>query len=126
MILEMKMARSESRKKTEHVPVRATPEEKTELQARAKGFGISVAALCRNAIFGAKLSSVADQNAITELSAARADLGRLGGLLKGWLAGTFPQGVPDSQTRLSVVSLLNQIESSQKQVLDAVYKVSAK
>jgi len=118
--------RSESRKKTKLVQVRCTPDEKVELKARAAEFRMSVGELCRRAIFGAIPKSKTDQNAIQELSVLRADLGRLGGLLKGWLAGSFSQASPSLKTHSDVVRLLREIEAAQKQVVGAVHKVSGK
>lgn len=115
--------RSESRRKTKLIQVRATPDEKTDLKARAIAFGISVGELCRRAILGATLKSQTDQNAILELAATRADLGRLGGLLKGWLAGAFAQAAPGARTHTEVVALLREIEAAQKKVIEAVNKV---
>lgn len=117
---------SESRKKTELIQVRATPEEKTELKSRAAAFAISVGELCRRAIFGAVLKSKTDQVAIQELAATRADLGRLGGLLKGWLAGSFPKGAPGPKTLSDVSALLREIEEAQQLVVDAAKKLAAK
>lgn len=122
----MKLARSESRQKTKLVQVRATPLEKDALKARADSFGISVGELCRNAIFGVKLNSLVDQDAISELARTRADLGRLGGLLKGWLAGKFKQGVPEPITYAEVAELRRKIDAAQQAVLDAVNKVAGK
>jgi hypothetical protein len=119
-------AHSESRKKILTIGVRATPDEKSKLKLRADAFGISMGELCRQSIFNSTPKSKTDQSAISELAISRADLGRLGGLLKGWLAGTFPQGVPTPQTQPDVVKLLRQIDAAQKQVLEAVSKVSAK
>jgi plasmid stability protein len=119
-------AHSESRNKTLTIGVRATPDEKKKLQSRAAAFGISMGELVRESLFNSMPKSKTDQSAISELAITRADLGRLGGLLKGWLAGTFPQGVPAPQTQPDVVKLLRQIEAAQKQVLEAVSKVSAK
>lgn len=110
---------SESRKKTEMIQVRATPEEKSSLKQRAEAFGISVGELCRATIFGAKPKSKTDQHAIAELAATRADLGRLGGLLRGWLGGS---AFPDAPTpdRKPVRELLREIEAAEKAVLVAV------
>jgi plasmid stability protein len=118
--------RSESRQKTELIQVRATPEEKEKLRARADAFGVSVGELCRQSIFGAKLKSRTDQEAIEELAATRADLGRLGGLLKGWLSGSFPQGIPSSNVRTDVVELLHAIQKAQACVIDAFTKMAGK
>lgn len=116
-------ARSESRKKTELIQVRATPEEKEQLRARAAAFGVSVGELCRQTIFGAQPKSRVDQEAIQQLAATRADLGRFGGLLKGWLAGSFP-GAPRPDLG-QVRSLLTQLEQSQNNVI-ALVKALAK
>jgi hypothetical protein len=50
----------------------------------------------------------------------------LGGLLKGWLAGSFVQGVPAPTIHSEVVLLLRKIESAQQTVLIAVSKLSEK
>lgn len=114
----MAIQRSESRQKTELIQVRATPAEKEQLQAHANAFGISMGELCRRAIFGVKPKSRVDQNAIQELAVSRADLGRVGGLLKGWLAGSFPAAPrPDID---QVRALLKQLEASQAAVIASV------
>lgn len=115
--------RSESRKKTKTIQVRATPDEKTELKARASEFGVSVGELCRKAIFSSIPTSKADMLAVGELAALRADLGRLGGLLKGFLAGSFERQPPGLQTRDVVVKLLHEIEASQRKAVEVAQKV---
>lgn len=115
---------SESRQKTKLVQVRCTPAEKAALKDRAEAFGISVGELCRQAIFSAVPKSKTDQSAIQQLADTRADLGRLGGLLKGWLAGSFSQPVPGLKTPTEVVTLLRQIDAGQHAVLDAVKRLS--
>jgi hypothetical protein len=117
---------SESRQKTELIQVRATPQEKTDLKARAAQFGVSVGELCRRAIFGAVPKSNTDQAAIVELATTRADLGRLGGLLKGWLAGSFAQPAPALGTEGEVLRLLREIEAAQKRVVEAAQRVAKK
>jgi plasmid stability protein len=119
-------ARSESRVKTLTIGVRASPEEKEKLQVRAAAFGISMGELCRQAIFKSTPKSKTDQEAIGELAATRADLGRLGGLLKGWLSGSFPQGSPTPQTHADVVKLLHEIEDAQKKVVQAFQNLAGK
>lgn len=111
-------ARSESRQKTELIQVRATPEEKELLKKRAAVFGVSMGELCRQSIFGARPKSRVDQDAIQELAATRADMGRLGGLLKGWLAGSFPAAPGPEVER--VRALLKQLEASQATVIACV------
>jgi hypothetical protein len=112
--------RSESRQKTELIQVRCTPEEKAALKARAAAFGISMGELCRETIFRVKPKSKTDKEAIQELADTRADLGRLGGLLKGWLAGSFDAAAPGPRTRVDISKLLHEIDEAQKKVIVAV------
>ena len=108
---------SESRKKTELIQVRATPEEKAALKQRAAAFGISMGSLCRETIFGAKPKAKTDQLAIAELATTRADLARLGNMLKGWLGTAFPNSpAPD---RKQVRDLLRKIDIAKNKVTDA-------
>jgi len=108
------------------IQVRATLEEKAMLKARAAAFGISVGELVRETIFRTTPHSKTDQDAICELAATRADLGRLGGLLKGWLAGSFIQDSPVPKTHANVEALLLEIEAAQKLVVEAFKKVAGK
>lgn len=114
--------RSESRQKTKLIQVRATPQEKVTLKARAAAFGISMGELCRRTIFGATPKSITDKGAIQALADARADLGRMGGLLKGWLAGSFPDAPrpPDPE---QIRALLKNIEAGQAAVIAVVKKL---
>ena len=114
------MSDSESRNKTELVQVRCTPEEKSALRNRATDFGVSVGELCRRSIFSSLPKSRVDQKAIQELANLRADLGRMGGLLKGWLAGSFDQKPPALRSHTDVVNLLREIDARQKSVLDVL------
>lgn len=113
--------RSENRIKTKLIQVRATPEEKAQLKARANAFGISMGALCRETIFGAKPKSRVDQQAIIELAQTRADLGRLGGLLKGWLGGkAFPDAPGSPPDKKYIESLVKEIAAAEEIVLNRV------
>ena len=116
--------RSESRQKTKLIQVRVTPAEKEKLKASAAAFGVSLGELCRQTIFGSKPKSKTDQDAILELANTRADLGRLGGLLKGWMAGSFPgaRRLEPEQVR----ALLNQIEIGQADVIKSAKRLVEK
>lgn len=103
------------------VQVRATPEEKAMLKARAAAFGISIGELVRQTIFSTKPKSKTDLEAIQALAVTRADLGRVGGLLKGWLSGSFKDSPTPNQAEVRV--LLHEIEAAQVVVLNAVKKL---
>lgn len=113
--------KSESRQKTKVLGVRATPEEHAKLKAKADAFGVSMGELCRQTLFGTTPKSKIDQEGIEALAVARADLGRFGGLLKGWLAGSFPGGPAPDQVQ--VRDLLHKSEAAQAVVVAAVKKL---
>lgn len=117
--------KSETRQKTKLVQVRATPAEKEALRDRAAAFGISVGELCRQAIFASTPRAKTDQAAISALATARADLGRVGGLLKGWLAGSFPNApTPLKQEVVEVRKILAQLEAAQALAVASITKVA--
>jgi predicted aconitase len=118
------MSESENRKMTVTIQVRATPAEKALLKARAAAFGISIGGLVRETIFRTTPKSKTDLSAIQALAASRADLGRVGGLLKGWLGGSFSNS--PSPDQVSVRDLLHKIEIAQAEVLEAVKKLVSK
>jgi hypothetical protein len=121
-----KIMGSENRKKTKLIAVRATPVEKEYMKKRAEAFGISVGALCRHIIFESRVpQGIMDQSAIGELAKTRADLGRVGGLLKGWLAGSFENsaGLPLKGDIPTIRSLLQQIEKTQALISDQIADV---
>jgi hypothetical protein len=116
--------KSEKRIKTKLIGVRATPSEYDQFKAVADSFGVSVGELCRSASFNLVLKSKTDLEAIGNLAACRADLGRLGGLLKGWLADTFPNApTPDRQR---VIALLNEINAAKNVMVDSAQKLMTK
>ena len=120
----MNRKKSETRIMTKLVQVRVTPDQKLNLKARASAFGISVGELCRQTIVGVKVNSQTDQEAIGALADARAELGRQGGMLKGWLSGAFPDAPALSDAdRVSIRLLLKEIEAGQTIVIDSVKKL---
>lgn len=100
------------------IQVRATREQKEMLKKRASAFGISVGELCRQTIFSSIPKSKTDLLSIQELAKTRAELGRIGGLLKGWLAGSFQLDPASESTSIRI--LLKEIESTQVEVLNKV------
>ncbi|OTP72165.1 plasmid mobilization protein [Caballeronia sordidicola] len=117
------MSTSETRRKTKLIAIRATPEEKAIIQAQADAFGISIGELCRTMIFRSKPpKAVLDQSAIGELAKTRADLGRVGGLLKGWLAGSFEEtaGLPLKTDVPTIRKLIREIEESQADIVKRI------
>ena len=75
-----------TRKNSSPIKVWVLPEEKDAIKANAHQAGLSVAAYLRKVAMGHAIQSRLDYEAVKDLAKVNADLGRLGGLLKMWLA----------------------------------------
>lgn len=76
----------ETRKTGTHLRVPVLAEEKSIISQNAASAGLSIAGYLRNLSLGYSVKSRIDEQHIMELVKINADLGRLGGLLKMWLA----------------------------------------
>lgn len=80
------MTEKQTRKNCTPIKVYCLPEEKMLIQENAETSGLSVACFVCRVAMGYQVDSIADIKQVNELSRVNADLGRLGGLLKLWLA----------------------------------------
>lgn len=71
----------------QHLRVPVLPQEKVAIEALAKLAQRPVARYLREVGLGYRLHSAVDLEAVGRLAKVNGDLGRLGGLLKLWLAG---------------------------------------
>lgn len=69
-------------------------DERAEIERRANLTGLSVSAYLRSTGLSHPIRSSLDYHAVRELARVAGDLGRLGGLLKLWLAEKRGQGAP--------------------------------
>ncbi len=113
-----------TRKNGRHLRVPVLPEEEKAIKANAKATGLTIAAYLRNVGLGYQPKSVLDHEAIGELAKVNADLGRLGGLLKMWLANdeklAMYQPVQIQQTIHGVLVKIGQV---QLELLEKVKKI---
>jgi hypothetical protein len=84
-----------TRKSGRHLRVPVLPEEETAIKENAAACQLSVAAYLRNVGMGYLPQSRLDQKALLDLLHLHGDLGRLGGLLKMWLANDERLGALD-------------------------------
>ena len=77
--------RSAKRQRQRQCLVRMTDAEYRISQANAANTGLTMPAMARELMTGYTPTSVIDDKAIIEMIRLRADLGRIGGLLKWWL-----------------------------------------
>lgn len=75
-----------TRKNAPRLRVPVLPEEEALIKANAHQAGLPVAVYLRNIAMGRPVQSRLDYEAVKDLAKVNADLGRLGGLLKMWLA----------------------------------------
>lgn len=77
---------AETRDRVKRIKVAVSPTERAEIERRAELANLSVSGYLRAAGLNQPIRSVLDYQAVLELAQVAGDLGRLGGLLKLWLA----------------------------------------
>lgn len=83
-----------ARRKLPPIKVWVTPDERAEIEARANQTGMSRSAYLRAAGLNHPVKSKVDNEAVRELLHVAADMGRIAGLLKLWLAEKRGVGAP--------------------------------
>lgn len=86
----------------------------------AEASGLSVASFIRKVAMGYQVESIVDIDQVVELSRVNADLGRLGGLLKLWLAND-PRTVDFSPSLIK--TLLAKIESTRQELRNIMDRI---
>ena len=114
------MTVSQTRKNSTPIKVYCLPDEKAQIQENAEASGLSVASFIRKVAMGYQVESIVDIEQVVELSRVNADLGRLGGLLKLWLAND-PRTV-DFSPSLSK-TLLAKIESTRQELRNIMDRI---
>lgn len=107
------MTVSQTRKNSTPIKVYCLPEEKAQIQENAEASGLSVASFIRKVAMGYQVESIVDIKQVIELSRVNADLGRLGGLLKLWLAND-PRTIDFSPALIK--ALFAKIESTRQEL----------
>ncbi len=102
----------QTRDRLKPIKVYVTPGERAAIKVNAKACSLTISAYLRTVGSGYEPKSTLDQRAIGDLLRVNADQGRLGGLLKLWLAEKRGEGVPACDVR----TLLRQIEALQDQL----------
>ncbi|EPT9991437.1 conjugal transfer transcriptional regulator TraJ [Escherichia coli] len=114
------MTVSQTRKNSTPIKVYCLPDEKAQIQENAEASGLSVASFIRKVAMGYQVESIVDIDQVVELSRVNADLGRLGGLLKLWLAND-PRTVDFSPSLIK--PLLAKIESTRQELRNIMDRI---
>lgn len=109
---------SEKQKRTEHIDTRLTVDEFNKISEKAKNVGLTKSEYLRNLGMNYPLKSIIDQQALSELIKTKADLGRLGGLFKLWLADNTVDkfDFSDKRTYKNIDDLVDEIELLTKEI----------
>jgi len=112
------MSKSEKRFRDLQINIRVSKQEKKDIELKAKKSGLSASSYLRNLALYFPIKSVCDQLALDELIKTRADLGRLGGLLKYHITMSVWDKVKlGSKGKDEIDSLLTELESKQQALL---------
>ncbi|RSB43089.1 conjugal transfer protein TraJ [Brevundimonas sp. 357] len=105
-----------ARERNRPLRVVVSVDERRTIQENAKAAGLTVSAYLRAVGLGYEVRSVLDHEHVAEVTRARGDLGRVGGLLKLWLSERAGEGAAVEDVR----ALLEQIEAAQLEVREKV------
>lgn len=86
--------------------VRVSGLERAAIKETARKVRLPVSALLRKLALGYEPPSKIDLETLYAVGRLRGDLGRLGGLLKLWLVDAPGQGVPESEVRAALNTIL--------------------
>ena len=114
------MTVSQTRKNSTPIKVYCLPDEKAQIQENAEASGLSVTSFIRKVAMGYQVESIVDIEQVVELSRVNADHGRLGGVLKLWLAND-PRTVDFPPSLIK--TLLAKIESTRQELRNIMDRI---
>lgn len=101
--------------------VRLSPAEVETISERSRLVGMAPSTFLREVALGHEPASLLDREAVHELATLRAELGRLGGLLKMWLSNSERTQIG---VAMRVPETLDGIRRSEGAILDAIKRLS--
>lgn len=111
---------TENRKRTVHIMVRVSPDEKKEIHQAAARCDLSAPAYLRDLGLGYEPKSNVDVHAVEQLARLHGDIGRVGGLLKMWLSDNSKTGFGHS---LNIPELVDRLIGLQHEIGEAARKL---
>ena len=101
--------------KKKRLPVYLTDEEHALISEYASRAGISLSTFARRVCIGSPVPSLEHKQAVQEIIKARADLGRLGGLLK--------QGIAAGGDKFTLNRLLKEVDIGMRELKAAAMRI---
>ena len=109
-----------TRKNTTPIKVYCLPHEKELIAENAKTVGLSVSEFLLNVGIGYEARSIVDNQRVNELVKINGDLGRLGGLLKMWMANDARTSEFSSSTIMAVLGRIEETQTMMKEIMRSV------
>jgi len=111
-------------KRVKHIGIWTTEKEYEKIHTKAKMLGIKAGPYLRNLALNYPIKSVVDQVALDELTKAKADLGRVGGLFKKWLSNDANTKVKlGSKSYAEVVHIVAELEKKEEVLLNCAKRL---
>lgn len=107
-------------RKARQLRVPVLPAEEAQIKRLASAAGLPVAAYLRKVGLGYRLPAILDHRRVEELARINGDLGRLGGLLKLWLADDMRTAAFGEATIRAVLSKIADTQDELHAVMRAV------
>ncbi|MGE4533880.1 plasmid mobilization protein [Halomonas sp.] len=112
---------NETRKRTTHIMVRVSPDEKEAIAQAAAKCDLKVPTYLRELGLGYAPKSTVDAQAFEQLAKLHGDFGRMGGLLKMWLADGSRSAYGHN---LGIPGLIKRIEELQQEIREVARSLS--
>ena len=109
-----------TRENSPPIRVYCLPVERLQIEANAQAAGLSLSAYLLKVGMGYRISGILDNSRVEELARINGDLGRLGGLLKLWLADD-PRTAGTGEATLRAA--LSRIEDTQDRMIEVMRAV---
>ncbi|ELU9701943.1 conjugal transfer protein TraJ [Escherichia coli] len=111
---------NETRKRTTHIMVRVSPDEKEAIIKAAEKCDLKAPTYLRELGLGYEPKSTVDAQAFEKLAQLHGDIGRVGGLLKMWLSDNSKAGFG---RHLNIPELIDRLIELQKEIGEKAKKL---
>ena len=109
-----------TRKGSTPIKVYCLPEEKRQIEANAAATGLSASSYLLKVGLGYRVRGILDHHRVEDLARINGDLGRLGGLLKLWLADDVRTADFDAATLRAVLAKIERTQDEMREVMQTV------
>lgn len=114
-----------TRKNSPPIKVYCLPEEREAIARNAEQAGLTLSTYLLRLGVGYEIQGVVDQRQVEELARINGDLGRLGGLLKLWLAKDPRTAAFEASTVRALLARIEQTQDSMVEVMASVVRPRA-